>query len=171
MSLKTLYLLRHAHAANASGHGDEVRPLNAKGRLEAAKVGETLKIEHIKPEKWLVSSAQRTTETASRALRASGYDITPQSEKKLYLASAGEIIRLINELEDNPQSIIIVAHNPGIEQLVKLLCNSHGNARAHRALSHGYPPAALTTITFEIDSWKKLEPGKGTLQHVFLAVT
>lgn len=166
--MKKLYLLRHASTTSPTGLADDLRPLSVKGKEEAKEVGETMRLEHIKPEKWFVSSAKRTTDTCQRILLAGKFKHEPIYDKSLYLASAGEMIRYLNKVDDNPESIIVIAHNPGIEQLLKLLCGSHGNTKALRALNTGYPPATLSVIGVDISSWDELEVGKGQLINVYL---
>lgn len=167
--MKTLYLLRHANAANPSGVGDELRPLSAKGKAQAKQVGLHLKEAEIAPDIWLVSSAKRTQETCERVLLAGKLNTSPIIDKELYLATAGEIIKRVNQVGSQHDSVMVVAHNPGIEQLVKVLCLSRGTDDALAALQSGYPTATLAKILFDIGDWKEMEPNTGYLKDVFVA--
>ncbi len=167
--MKTLYLLRHANAASPIGIKDELRPLSAKGLAETKRVGDHLTQAGIRPNLWLVSAAKRTEETCNRLLRTSGIQIESQLMQSLYLATAGEMIQQLNQASGNPESILLIGHNPGIEQLVKLLCAGKGDSSAMAKLNAGYPTATFSEIALDIENWAQLEIGKGTLKSVFIS--
>ena len=59
----------------------------------------------------------------------------------------------MHELADADDAVMLVGHNPTMEELTELLC----------AESPEYPTAALGTITLAVDHWNEVAPGRGTL--------
>jgi phosphohistidine phosphatase SixA len=101
------------------------------------------------PARILCSPALRSQQTLERALGA----VAAISEAKIYEASAGELIALIDDNADAPR-LLLVGHNPGFETLVALLATGQsGDFR-------GVPPAGVAW--FEIDG--AVEPGAGRLE-------
>src|SRR5690606_36655531 len=83
-------------------------------------------------------------------------------EERIYEASPGELIALLNETSDETQNVLLVGHDPGIQGLADVLAGSaEGDARV-RMDRRGYPAAAFAVLTFT-GSWKSLEPGVATL--------
>ena len=168
--MKKLYLLRHAQASNPQGMDDRDRPLLEAGRQECKKMNSYLQENNIKPEVVLCSDAVRTMQTANFVIprvfstektEDDVIQITPN--KKLYLATPGEIIKEISKIDDEVNSIMVVAHNPGIQQLAVILAGS-GNAEFINEIRIGYPTCALTEFSFDINNWKKIEPRSGVLE-------
>src|SRR3989344_3556657 len=120
-------------------------------------MGQYLKDNKIAPEVILSSDAKRTTETINNILTAAGLTVKPAFTKALYLATPGEMLKEIAKVADSVQSVMLVCHNPGAEQLAKILIKS-GNAADIERLKQKYPTAALTCLTLGSDSWKTLNP-------------
>ena len=148
---REIILLRHAHAESQKpGQPDLERPLSARGVDEAEAAGAWLKEKAVLPARILCSPAVRATQTLERALGAVPATI---SEPRIYEASAGELITLIDDNADAPR-LLLVGHNPGFETLVALLATGQsGDFR-------GVPPAGVAW--FEIDG--AVEPGAGRLE-------
>jgi len=115
MSTRTVILLRHAEAGPpAAGQGDIDRRLTRQGRTQADQVNRWLQTH----EAWraidvLVSPALRTRETADRAL-AGWHAGRVVRDERLWNAS---LDNLFDVLEDHTGDLLIVGHNPGLEQL------------------------------------------------------
>ncbi|MDX6284617.1 MAG: phosphohistidine phosphatase [Frankiales bacterium] len=131
---------------------DHDRPLNARGRRSAAEVAETLRRKKIHPDLVLVSSAERTTETVERL----GLDVEVSSERRLYLADAKKLLNRLRVLPDNVNTVLVVGHNPGIEQLVVAL------SRPEDKPLEGMPTAALVGLTVDAATWSNLEEHTAT---------
>ncbi len=160
--MKKLYLLRHAEAANPEGMEDHDRPLNHRGTQECKKMDKYLTGNNIKPDIILCSDAIRTIQTAKNVF-AGQNNINIILNKKLYLATPGEIIKEIAKISDKVNSAMIVAHNPGIEQLLRVLAGS-GRLDILPYIKNQYPTCALTEFSFNVESWKNIEPGSGSLE-------
>lgn len=83
-------------------------------------------------------------------------------EERIYEASPGELIALLNETPDDAQNVLLIGHNPGVQGLADILGGaSEGDAR-ERMTRRGFPAAAFAVLTFT-GPWKSLEPGTATL--------
>lgn len=112
-----LYILRHGKSSYDTDK-DFDRGLTDRGKNDARVLGEFLKERGERPEFWFSSSAKRANKTAKLVNEASGFDADIHKSKKLYLASAGEIIEQILKLDIQSKSIIVIGHNPGLTALV-----------------------------------------------------
>jgi phosphohistidine phosphatase len=165
--VKRLYLLRHAQAVKVIGSSDELRPLTALGKQACKNVGDYLKNHQISPSLCLSSGAKRTQETSQLVIRQAKLNLVPQYHSSLYLATAGEMIKELSLIEEDHEQVLLVGHNPGIEQMVKVLCST-GHPAALATLSSGYKTATLACITLKCLNWSKISPGNGFLESVFV---
>ncbi len=157
--MRTLLLLRHAK----SGHSDDSipdhdRPLSERGRRAAPRMGQLLIDADLVPDTIISSSSQRTQETAELVAEAGDVLQAVEYDERLYLASAKTIIRVLSRLPSRAQRVMVVAHNPGLEDAVRTLTGR----------SEDLPTAALAHIELPIESWNELEGKvKGTLQKIW----
>ncbi len=118
-------LMRHAKSDWHSHTADIDRPLNERGRQDALRMGGYLEQQNLVPDKMIVSSAQRTQETASLLL-----DNLPFTEediivdKALYLADSETLLETIELYASDNQRLLILAHNPGMDYLVSYLAST-----------------------------------------------
>jgi len=118
----SLILLRHAKSSWADGAtGDHERPLNARGQRDAGAVAAALltreRATHV-----LCSTAIRTRQTLQHLVRAGAVDeACARFEAELYLASAKRIERSIDAAADAGAHLLVIGHNPGIEELASRL--------------------------------------------------
>lgn len=83
-------------------------------------------------------------------------------EDRMYEASLGELIALINETSDDVNDLLLVGHNPSVHALADALAgDAEGDALARMARG-GFPTAAIAVLTFQ-GSWKSVEHGAGRL--------
>ena len=152
--MRDLILLRHAHAEPAQpGQSDADRPLSLRGQAEAEAAAQWLKSHHAKPARVLCSPARRTRETLERVLEALGYTEV-RYEPRIYDAAPGTLMAVLDEHVDI-DSVLMVGHNPGFEQVAALLHSGiSGDAR-------GMPTAGIAR--FSLPAGAVLEPGIGTL--------
>ncbi|KTT75226.1 SixA phosphatase family protein [Sphingomonas endophytica] len=161
--MKTLTLLRHAK----SGWDDPVardfdRPLNPKGRRAALAMGRHLRDLGLGFDRVLASPAVRVTETVAEVEKGLGRALSPAWDRRLYLASAATLLDAVHEASPDAASLLLVGHNPGLEELAMLLVpDTAGGLRD--AVEEKYPTATLAEITFEIDDWSAVAAGQGVL--------
>jgi phosphohistidine phosphatase len=164
---KIIYLLRHAKAAAGdAAMSDADRPLNEQGHVACAIIGNIIKKQNIKPDLVLCSTAKRTHETWELVAGTSGINSPVQYSKKLYLASAGEIIRQIHALDDTISSVLFVGHNPGIHECVIRLC-AYAAPPAAKKIELKYPTGALAIIECDTPRWGAVAAENGFLKEFF----
>lgn len=158
----TLHLLRHAKSSWKEPGPDHDRPLNARGRGAADAIGDFLAREGPAPGRVLCSSAARTQETWRRVEERLGTEPELVVDPDLYLAPASEMLERIREAGGDTPCVLLVAHNPGTEDLARWLAGSGDEAAWHR-LRQKYPTGGLTTLRFDASAWDALKPGAGEL--------
>lgn len=163
--MKKLYLLRHAQSGSKQALDDHSRTINAQGKQECKAMNAYIIQNNIKPEIILCSDAVRTQETGQAVFQGNN-DIKITANKKLYQATPGEILKEIAKIDDSVGSVMIIAHNPGIGQLAKLLAGS-GDMEIIKRIGTEYPTCGLTELSFNVERWKKIDPGSGVLERFF----
>ena len=154
--MRELILLRHAHAESAGvGQDDIDRPLSRQGLAEAEAAGHWLKTHQLLPDRILCSSARRARETLEQVLQVTGF-IEQRQEPRIYEATPGTLMQVADEHRECPR-LLLVGHNPGLEQLVALL--SSGQSGDFR----GMPAAGLVVLQIPADA--EFEPGIASLEH------
>ncbi len=152
--MRELILLRHAHAEPASaGQADLDRPLSSVGLAEAEAAGRWLKENNLRPDCVLCSPSRRTRETLEAVMGITGY-VEQKLEDTIYEATPGTLISLVADRND-VERLLVVGHNPGLEQLVPLLTD--GSSSEYR----GMPPAGIAILSLESDV--AIEPGVAKL--------
>lgn len=164
---KTLGLFRHAksdwHDARAR---DFDRPLNARGRLGAAAMGKHIVAEGPHWERILASPAVRVAETIELSARAAGQTVPVNWDRRIYLASSASLIDLLREQDGDPASILIVGHNPSLEDVIFDLVPDDGSSPLRDIVEEKFPTAAYAVLEVAIDSWADLAEGTARLVHL-----
>ena len=120
--MKELLVLRHAKSTHADPRlADHDRPLNERGRRAAPRVGRLLSREGLVPERVFCSTATRTMETAALVCAATGREIDASFHEELYLAPPDRILDLVIRSANDFGRIMVVGHNPGVEDVLTLL--------------------------------------------------
>tara|TARA_Y100001949_G_scaffold176258_1_gene188653 strand:+ start:1583 stop:2068 length:486 start_codon:yes stop_codon:yes gene_type:complete len=108
---------------------DFERPINKRGTRNAMRIGEWMNENNHIPQKIISSPAVRAKETielvTEQISKFNLEDLTYEDE--LYLAGFTQLIEFINTYKDKVQSLMLVGHNPGIENLVNYLCDKSGD--------------------------------------------
>ena len=145
--MKRLTLMRHADARwQDAGLSDLERPLNRRGTAAAEAMARRLAELALVPDLLLVSPARRTQQTGeivARALSVPARLVIP--EEALYLASAADLLRVVQSTGPRVAHLLVIAHNPGLSELVQQL--------VPEAEASGLAAAALCSIAFETSHW------------------
>lgn len=161
--MKTLYLLRHFKSSWKDTTLDDFdRPLAKRGRRAAEAMAGYVASNDIGPAQILCSPAQRTRETLERVQEAFGGAVPTRFEKGIYLADASALLNRLRRLGDIG-SVMIIGHNPGMEDLALALTGSGGDDERAR-LASKFPTGALAVLSAEVESWRELEPGCARLE-------
>ncbi|MEV8536737.1 histidine phosphatase family protein [Streptomyces sp. NPDC051211] len=160
---RRIALLRHAKA-DWSQESDHERPLAERGRKDAPAAGLKLAETGITFDLALCSTAARTRETWKLAVQELPHRPKTVYEDRLYEASLGELIALLNETPDDVSNLLLIGHNPGMHALADALAGEAEGDTLPRMNRSGFPTSALAVLTFT-GSWKSVEHGVGTLQE------
>lgn len=162
--VKTLSLLRHA---KSNGYAPDLRdfdrPVNGRGRRAAARMGEWLAGDDLPLDQIIASPALRVQQTLAGVLAAAKLSIEPRLEPRIYLASAATLLELIQGFDDAASHVLLVGHNPGLEDLLLLMVPEGGALRAEAELK--YPTATLARLVFDIDHWAQAHEGRAQLSQ------
>ena len=117
----TLILLRHGKSDWSGGEPDDERPLAKRGRRQAAESGQWLAANIDRIDLAVVSPAERTRSTWD--IVSAELDASPRVrvDERVYAASGGARLAVVRELPDDATTVVLVGHNPGLEDLVQAL--------------------------------------------------
>ncbi|MFV8127725.1 SixA phosphatase family protein [Streptomyces syringium] len=158
---RRIVLLRHAKA-EWSDDSDHERPLAERGRKDSPVAGRRLATAGIIPDLALCSTSVRTRETWKLAVHELPQRPRTVYEDRLYEASLGELIAVINETSDEVADLLLVGHNPGMHALADALAGEAESDLLPRLNRSGFPTAAIAVLTFS-GPWKSVEHGTGRL--------
>ncbi|MFD4834765.1 SixA phosphatase family protein [Streptomyces uncialis] len=158
---RRIVVFRHAKA-DWPDVADHERPLAERGRQDAPVAGRRLADTGISFDLALCSTAARTRETWKLAVHELPHRPRTVYEERIYEASPGELITLLNETPDEARNVLLIGHNPGAQGLTQVLAGSAEGDAAERLAGRGFPTSAFAVLTFT-GSWKTLEPESATL--------
>jgi phosphohistidine phosphatase len=118
---RTLIVLRHAKSDWSGGEPDIDRPLAPRGLRQAPEAGQWLAAHAGRLDLALVSPAQRTRSTWELVAAQLTDPPEVRVDDRLYAASGGQLLAVLRELPDDLATIVLVGHNPGVEDLVERL--------------------------------------------------
>ncbi|WP_306326869.1 SixA phosphatase family protein [Streptomyces venezuelae] len=158
---RRIVLLRHAKA-DWNQESDHERPLAERGRKDAPVAGRRLAETGIAFDLALCSTATRTRETWKLAVPELPQRPKTVYEERLYEASLGELIALLNETSEDVADLLVIGHNPGMHALADALAGEADGDLLARMNRSGFPTSAFAVVTFT-GTWKSVEHGVGRL--------
>ena len=152
-----LTLIRHAKSSSSEHGGtDFERTLNVRGVENAARMGRRLVELQLRVDRMLTSPARRAMETAQLFAREMDY---PESDIRdvdsFYNADADTLLAEVQRTDSTCRHLALVAHNPGISWLHKLLTGE----------SVDMPTCAVAVIHFDVDDWQAVHTDTGWVAH------
>ncbi len=157
--MKTLFIMRHAKSSwDDSNLSDFERPLNNRGLKTAPLMGEVMLKNNFTPEIIVSSPAMRARQTAELVKDSAAFEADILFDERIYEASAMSLLEVVSGIADEYTSAMIVGHNPGFENLVRVLTGK----------IEPMPTAALAVIDLEINSWKEINAETGDLRKFIL---
>src|SRR5215212_1891130 len=121
-----LYLLRHAKSSWADeSMRDFERPLSNRGRKACAIIGELIAEKGINFDLVLVSTAVRTRETFELVQQRAKFSAEVRYDERIYEATTSQLLEVISQVDNDRQSVLLIGHNPGIEDLLAVLTGEH----------------------------------------------
>jgi len=160
--MKTLTLLRHAKSSwDDAVARDFDRPLNEKGRKAARAMGSRAKAMGLKADRLIASPAARVTQTLDSFFEGLGRVIEPVWDQRIYLASSSTLLDVIHETAASVDHLMLVGHNPGLEDLILDLVADDGTSPLRDIVEAKFPTACLAQMSWPGDGWETLLPGAG----------
>jgi phosphohistidine phosphatase len=162
--MKTLTLLRHAKSTwDDPVARDFDRPLNPRGRRAARAVGREMKGLGLGFDRVVASPARRVIETLDEVAASYGA-LARAYEQRVYLATTDSLLDIVHETGDAVARLLLVGHNPGMENLALLLTSGGGrNGGLRGEVEVKYPTGTLAEIALPVDRWQDVREGAGTL--------
>lgn len=165
--MKLLGLFRHAksdwHDARAR---DFDRPLNERGRKGAAVMGRHIVDHGVRWQRVLASPAVRAAQTIEIAEAATGASVPVEWDRRIYLASSRTLADVLREQPDHTRSLLMVGHNPGLEDLIFDLVPDDGTCPLRTRVEEKFPTAAYAVLELDIAAWADLDDGCARLVHL-----
>lgn len=159
----TLSLLRHAKSDwSGPGMDDFDRPLAARGREAAPRMGAYMAAAGLRPRLILCSEAVRTRQTLDLVLPHLGDAPEVSFERGLYLASAATMIGRLHRVPATVPHVLMVGHDPGMHETAVALAG-RGAPAAMTTLARKFPTAGLAVLAFDVSTWEAIAPGEGRL--------
>ncbi len=154
---RELLILRHAKSDWSAGDaGDFKRPLAKQGKKDAPRVGAWLYREGLVPNLVISSPAQRARQTAEKVCKSMDYKKKKiQWHDEVYGADTRDLLRLLGHCPPAARIVLLVGHNPGLEELVLYLAGDELDRQADGKL---LPTATLVRLEMP-DDWSALTSG------------
>ncbi len=158
---RNLLIMRHAKSAwDTEVASDYERPLAKRGRKDAPRMGRWIKDNELLPNIIISSPALRASQTATAVADEAG--IAPRDirfEKRIYGAGVSELVRALSKCPADKKTVLLVGHNPGLDELLEYL-SAGGIPRREdgKLLTTG----ALVHLKLPND-WRELTRGSGKL--------
>jgi phosphohistidine phosphatase len=163
--VKRLLLLRHAKAERETAD-DNKRGLEKRGEKDSSRMGRFLREDVYVPDLVFCSASMRTRETLRLLLPELGAAPQVQYLSELYLAEPEVILSLIRRAPDRFGVLMVIGHNPGLEQCALALASVPFEKKLRKrydAMDEKFPTCALAVIDFEVARWSDVAPGAGEL--------
>ncbi|MCL4266520.1 MAG: histidine phosphatase family protein [Anaerolineae bacterium] len=156
---KTLLIMRHAKSDwDNTRLSDHARPLNKRGKQDAPHMGKLLKDEDLTPDLIITSTAERALTTAELVALACDFEGELVTTRHFYHADPATYLELLQGVDDQYNRVMIVGHNPGMEELVTDLTGQ----------AEHFTTANIAHVELPITSWSQLnEDTTGTLLHLW----
>ena len=147
--MKTVLIMRHAKSSwKKADVEDHDRPLNKRGKRDAARMGALLREQALTPDLILSSTAKRARKTAEAVAEKSGCKEEAKFLRALYPGGPEEFLRVLRGLPASYERVLVIGHNPGVEEFLDML-TGEGNAM---------PTAAIAQVKLPIENWTDLGP-------------
>jgi len=160
---RTLILLRHGKSDWSTNNDDFDRPLKKRGKNASRQVGKWLSANQRVPDFVITSPATRAMQTAEIACEAMGINKEDiYSRKHIYLATTEELLYVLEDCPEQAQCVMLVGHNPGLEELLYYLVNGTMTIPEDGKLM----PTATLAILEMPDAWAQLQTGSAKLEFL-----
>lgn len=169
--MPVLHLLRHAKSSwDEPGIADHDRSLAPRGERAAGAMAVYLRQEGIAPDLVLCSSAKRTRQTLDGIRPGLPNRVEVEITRDLYEVSGREILRRLRRTGAGVGELLLIGHNPGMEDLALRLTGPGSDPEAVGTLESKFPTGALASLAFDGD-WADLDSGLARLARFVVPKT
>jgi phosphohistidine phosphatase len=146
--MKSLTLFRHAKTERDSTTGrDFDRRLIERGQQDSRRMGQEMRTLGLDFDLVVASPAARAAETAEFA------GFAPRYDERIYDASSGELLAIVQGAPEEVGRLAMVGHNPGFERLASRLIGQDVEM----------PTGSVVEIGIPVDHWADVGDAKGRL--------
>jgi phosphohistidine phosphatase len=149
--MKSLFLIRHAKSSwSDSSLHDHDRPLNERGKRDGPRMAKWIHSQGAQPDAIVSSTAKRARKTAQYFAKAFGVDKGDiERRSAIYEASTRALLQVIQELDDEWETVFLFGHNPGFTDLANLFPGDYID---------NVPTCGIVRLEADVDSWKDFGP-------------
>lgn len=166
--LRRLVVLRHAKSARPEGVFDHRRPLAPRGLRDAPAAGRALAEADCLPDLALCSTAVRARQTWELASAQWGTPPPVRFDPRLYDAVASELLDVVHEVPPEVETLLLVGHNPGLEELVLQLAGDSLDDAIEEVRTK-FPTSAIAVLAWHGPTWDTLAPATALLTSMIVA--
>lgn len=160
---RELLILRHGKSDWSVDTDDYHRPLKKRGKKGTQKIANWVDDQALIPDRVVSSPATRAVDTARLLMEALGMEASDiHTDERVYEASLEELLEVLGDCPAEAKRVLIVGHNPGLEDLLLHLVPTPPMIPEDGKLM---PTAALACLTMP-DDWNSLADGSARLLHL-----
>jgi phosphohistidine phosphatase len=157
---RRLVLIRHSKAV--PGDVDHERPLADRGFRDAAALGRWLAEAGVEPERVVVSTATRASQTWECAADALGSTARVVPDSEVYVNTVEALLAIVHRTPADVTTLVLVGHNPSMAELAFELDDGSGDEAARAELDRSYPTSGVACFDVPV-KWERLGPGGATV--------
>nr|WP_202526824.1 histidine phosphatase family protein [Streptomyces sp. SID486] len=165
--MRRLVVLRHAKSAWPDGVADHDRPLAPRGLRDAPAAGRALATGSL-PDLALCSTAVRARRTWELVSAEWATPPPVRYDRRLYAAGVTDLLEVVREAPADVRTLLLVGHNPGLEELVRALASDGLDDTLDR-VREKFPTCAIAVLAWHGPGWPALAPGGALLTSVTVA--
>ena len=155
-----LIILRHGKSDWNTNETDYNRPVTDRGKRGAQRIGVWLAQNGLKPDMVISSPAERARLTAQKMMKAMGEtDHYIIYDERIYEAALNDLLDVLSGISGETKRVILVGHNPGLEQLLIYLCDERITIPGDGKL---LPTATLAHLSLSCQ-WNKIRKNSAKL--------
>jgi len=155
--LKKIYVLRHSKSSwKDQSLSDFQRPLNSRGKADGPKMSSYLRSRIDNIDFLHCSSSVRTYETSKYFIERIKF-IDIKYDDSLYHSSSSEIINKIKYYDKQYNSAMIIAHNPGLTNLINEISD---------IMLDNLPTTGFVEINFDCTKWSDISLDNSTVVDI-----
>lgn len=162
--MKTLYLLRHSKSDwDSDFKTDHERGLAPRGIEAAGRVARYMDEYGFHVDCCLSSSAKRCVDTWDLISQSGQFATKFEKTDAIYEAHLEQLLDVTKSTPSNISSLMLIGHNPGLEELAEYLVLGESLDELHNPLFLKFPTSAFLGISLAVDKWSDISPGHGSI--------